>query len=94
MADTQESSELKPSYKKHARWSQEDNAKLIDLLKIHQSKGHQSDSGWKGIVWTACEVAFRDSEKKSGGGPKTASGCKDHWLSVHLSPGAGRKYHG
>jgi len=72
------------SCKKNTRWSQEDNAALIDLLRIHQSKGHQSDSGWKNIVWTVCEVAFRDSEKKSGGGPKTVSGCKEHWHLVCL----------
>jgi len=87
MAIAQDASKLKPSNKKNARWSQEDNAVLIDLLKSHQSKGHQSDSGWKGIVWTACEEALRGSESRSGGGPKTASGCKEHWHSVRLSFG-------
>ena len=87
MAVAQGASELKPSNRKNARWSQEDNTVLIDLLKVHQSKGHQSDSGWKTIVWTACEEALRDSEIQSGGGPKTASGCKEHWLSVCPSVG-------
>ena len=66
MAVIQEASELKPSHKKNAQWLQEDNVTLINLLKIHQSKGHQSDSGWKGIVWTACEVAFQGSKKRVG----------------------------
>jgi len=82
MVVVQSTSELEPSNKKHARWSEEDNAIVINVLKTHQSKGHQSDSGWKGIVWTACEVALRDSEKQSGGGPKTVNGCKEHWLAV------------
>ena len=86
MAIAQDTSAPKSNHKKNARWSQEDNAVLIEQLKIHQSKGHQSDSGWKSLVWTACEVALRESEIKSGGGPKTASGCKEHWLSVCLSP--------
>jgi len=84
MVVVQNASEPEPTHKRHARWSQEDNAVIIDLLKSHQSEGHQSDSGWKGVVWTTCEAALRGSEKQSGGGPKTANGCKEHWLSVRL----------
>jgi hypothetical protein len=77
----------RPGRRKNAKWSREDDAVFIDLLTTHQSKGNQSDNGWKKIVWTACEEALRVGEKQSGGGPKTASGCKDHWLSVCLSLG-------
>ena len=73
MVTVQDVGELKQSPKKNARWSQDNNAVIIELLKNHQSEGHQSDSGWKSIVWTACEVALWGSEKQSGGGPKTAS---------------------
>jgi len=36
-------------------------------------------------VWTACGEALHSSEGKSGGGAKTANGCKEHWLSLRKS---------
>ena len=89
MVATQEAANLEPSRKKNARWSHEDNKIFVDSLKAHQSQGHQSDNGWKNIVWTSCEVALQGSETRSGGGPKTADGCKEHWGTVCSSFGRG-----
>ena len=82
VAASQETANLELSHRKNARWSREDNTIFIDLLRAHQLKGHQSDNGWKNIVWTACEEALQGSESQSGGGPKTASGCKEQWATV------------
>ena len=84
MAAVQEAPSSELGRKKNARWSKEDDATLVNLLTTHQSLGHQSDNGWKSIVWTACEEALQGSEEKSGGGAKTTNRCKEHWLSVRL----------
>ena len=71
---------------KNARLSQGDVPVLIDLLKNHQSQGHHSDAGWKGIVWTARETDLRNSEPHSGGGPKTVKGCGE--ISMFMAGGS------
>ena len=86
MAVAQGASGLNPTSRKNARWRKEDDQVSIDTLKMQQSKGNQTDSGWKHTVWTACEVALQGSEKDSGGGPKTERRCKEHWHSVGEHP--------
>ena len=63
MAVVQDASEFNPTSRKNTRWRKEGDHVLIDTLRIQQSKGNQADSGWKRVVWTACEVALRGSEK-------------------------------
>ncbi|XP_006453745.1 hypothetical protein AGABI2DRAFT_41096, partial [Agaricus bisporus var. bisporus H97] len=64
---------------KNAQWSASCDTTLIDTLQHEQDKGNQADNSWKACVWTACEVALRDSEKISGGVAKKARSCREHW---------------
>ncbi|GLB43985.1 putative myb/SANT-like DNA-binding domain containing protein [Lyophyllum shimeji] len=68
---------LKPP--KKAKWSSADDATLVATLHEEQAKGHQSDTGWKAVTWAACQKALEGSELISGGAPKKAKGCHDHW---------------
>jgi hypothetical protein len=73
--------------RKKALWKPADDEILVECLRQQQAAGHQSDTGFKPVAWTACVLALKDSEKRSGGGPKTAKGCKDHFGTVSLSIG-------
>ena len=65
-----------------AKWTARDAETLVETLQQQKKESHQADSGWKALVWTACEVALRGSEKISEGGPKTASSCLSRWGRV------------
>ena len=59
---------------KKASWKlPADNKTLLECLKQQQAAGNQSDTGFKPVAWTACVVALRGSEKRSGGGPKVSN---------------------
>ncbi|KAF8327693.1 hypothetical protein F5887DRAFT_827969, partial [Amanita rubescens] len=62
-----------------ARWSSSDDATLTATLHAERAKGNQADNSWKATTWTACEKALARSEVRSGGAPKKAVGCRDHW---------------
>jgi hypothetical protein len=70
---------------KKASWKLADDEILLECLRQQQAASHQSDTGFKPVVWTACVLALKDSEKWSGGGPKTAKGCKDHFGTASVS---------
>jgi hypothetical protein len=71
---------------KKASWKlAADDETLVECLKQQQAAGNQSDTGFKPVAWTACVIALRGSEKRSGGGPKTAKSCKDHFGAVSFS---------
>jgi hypothetical protein len=59
-----------------------DEDTLLECLRQQQVARNQSDTGFKSVVWTACAAALQGSEKWSGGGLKTAKGCKDHFGAV------------
>ncbi len=67
---------------KQTKWSPENLAELIRVLTEQQAAGNQADNAWKGCVWTAAELALRDSELISGGAPKDAKKCNGHWDKV------------
>jgi len=71
--------------RKKASWKPVDDEMLVECLRQQQAAGHQSDTGFKPVAWTACVLALKDSEKQSGGAPKTAKGCKDHFGTVSMS---------
>ena len=71
--------------RKKASWKPADDEMLLECLRQQQEAGHQSDTGFKPVAWTACALALKDGEKRSGGGPKTAKGCKDHFGTVSVS---------
>lgn len=67
---------------KQTKWSPENSAELIRVLTEQQAAGNQADNAWKGCVWTAAELALRNSELISGGAPKDAKKCNGHWDKV------------
>ena len=73
-----------PASRKKASWKPVDDEILLECLRQQQAAGHQLDTGFKPVAWTACALALKDSDKRSGGGPKTAKGCKDHFGTVTL----------
>jgi len=79
---TSKSSGDKPSKSTKAVWKSQDSALLIDTLLKEREAGHQSDTGFKPVAWTACAIALKGSEVKSGGIAKTASSARDHFAKV------------
>ena len=71
-----------PPKKKNAIWSTADDTTMVQVLTEQQAAGNQADNNWKSVVWNACAEALSGSEDTSGGAPKTANGCKDHWATV------------
>lgn len=71
-----------PKPPKQTKWSAANSAELIRVLTEQQAAGNQSDNSWKGCVWTAAELALRDSEIISGGAKKDAKKCNGHWDKV------------
>jgi hypothetical protein len=57
-----------PASRKKATWKPTDDQTLLECLRQQQAAGHQSDTGFKPVAWTACALALKDSEKRSGGG--------------------------
>lgn len=69
-----------------ALWSTVDDVTLVQILTEQQAMGNQADNSWKSFVWVASAVALKGSENLSGGGPKTADGCENHWgTKVYVS---------
>ena len=71
-----------PSNSTKNAWRTASDATLINCLIEQCTLGHQSDSGFKDIMFTACAEALADSHLMSGGTPKTATTCSDHWSKV------------
>ncbi|KIM79143.1 hypothetical protein PILCRDRAFT_10571 [Piloderma croceum F 1598] len=78
---TTKQSKPKPPAKppKQTKRSAANSAELIRVLMEQQAAGNQADNAWKGCVWTATELALRDSELISGGAKKDAKKCNGHW---------------
>ena len=74
-----------PSNSTKNAWRTADNATLVDCLIEQRTLGHQSDSRFKDIAFTACVEALADSHLTSGGTLKTATSCSDHWSKVQVS---------
>lgn len=79
-------SESKPSAsldssasKPRAHWTPSDDAIMVQVLKEQRAAGNQADNNWKACVWTA---VAEEVNKNTLGVPKTAAGCKDHWITV------------
>jgi hypothetical protein len=83
-ATKQRKPKVAPKPPKQTKWSPENSAELIRVLTEQQAAGNQADNAWKGCVWTAAELALRDSELISGGAPKDAKKCNGHWDKVHI----------
>jgi hypothetical protein len=75
-------SAVKSAPRKNAIWSATDDKTLVDVLTEQQAAGNQADNNWKGVVWVAAALKLKGSEAISGGGPKTADGCDNHWQKV------------
>jgi hypothetical protein len=75
----------KPSKSTKAVWRSQDSALLIDTLLKECEAGHQSDTGFKPVTWTACALALQGSEVVSGGIMKTASSARDYFGKVSPS---------
>ncbi|KAJ6523041.1 hypothetical protein B0H19DRAFT_869807, partial [Mycena capillaripes] len=71
------------SDKKRCRWNAECDVIFIGQLAAEKSAGNQTDNaGWHGSAWTASAKALEGTEKKSGGGRKTADACQTRWGSL------------
>ena len=65
------------------KWTQADEATMVQTLAdAKKIKGHWGDNNPKSPAWTMCEEALRDSEKRSGGIPKTAKAISSRWNRV------------
>ena len=69
------------------RWKSSDDGVLVGVLTEQASAGHQSDNGWKALVWTAASLALQGSELKSGGAPKSDDACLSRWGKVRAVAG-------
>jgi hypothetical protein len=65
-----------------AIWKSADDAILVETLIKERELGHQTDSGFKPVAFTACAEALKGSELTSGGAPKSSGSTKDHWDKV------------
>ncbi|KAH9013975.1 hypothetical protein EDB85DRAFT_1899423 [Lactarius pseudohatsudake] len=74
-------------------WSEADKATLVHTLASEKAKSNWGDNGPKKVAWTVCEVALLDSEKTSGGTPKTFQSIKNQWqrVGVDVSPESHKK---
>jgi hypothetical protein len=79
---TSEGTKSQPSKGPKAVWKSHDSALLIETLLKEREAGHQSDTGFKPVAWTACAAALRGSEIWSGGAAKTATSAHDHFAKV------------
>jgi hypothetical protein len=73
-----------PSNSTKAVWRDSDDKVVVETLLKEREEGHQSNSGFKPVTWTACADALKGSEQKSGGITKSASSCHDHWGKVRI----------
>ena len=71
--------------KPKAKWSQADDATLVDMLITTKIRGNWGDNNPKKTVWVECMQALSGSEKKSGGIPKRADTIKARWQKVCLN---------
>ena len=67
------------------KWSDSSNAMLLHTMASEKAKGNWGDNGPKKAAYTVCEKALKDSEKISGGTPKTAKTCRNRWNQVCTS---------
>jgi hypothetical protein len=73
----------KPDKTSAVRWSQSDEALMLDTLTDMKREGkHWGDNNPRPEAWTKCEGVLKGSEKRSGGGPKTAKSIKSRWNRV------------
>jgi len=73
--------DIKPD-KLSVKWTQADDAMLLHTLANEKTKANWGDNNPKKVAWTACERALTDSERLSGGTPKTAQAIKNRWQRV------------
>ena len=85
IAPKEPASAAKSAPRKNAIWSSADDKTLVEVLTELQAAGNQADNNWKGVVWVTAALKLKGSEAISGGGPKTADGCDNHWQKVRKS---------
>ncbi|KAH9037598.1 Myb/SANT-like DNA-binding domain-containing protein [Lactarius pseudohatsudake] len=61
------------------KWTLADEATLLQTLADEKTKNNWGDNNPKKVAWTACERTLADSERRSGGTPKTAQAIKNRW---------------
>lgn len=64
------------------KWCPAQDWVLVNTSLSEQIKGHQTDNGWKPIVWGVCEAALAEAPDGMRGGVKTAEKCQDHFTNV------------
>lgn len=55
---------------------------LIDTLIREARNGRQSENGFKSAAFVAAAQVLEGSELASGGKPKSANSCRDHFISM------------
>ncbi|TFK78308.1 hypothetical protein K466DRAFT_607113 [Polyporus arcularius HHB13444] len=63
----------------HSKYSADDDRVLVEALIREAHKGRQSENGFKAAAFVAAAQALEGSEEVSGGKPKTANSCRDHF---------------
>jgi hypothetical protein len=86
-SDKENSSRNTAKAPKRAVWKSTDDGVLVAVLTEQASAGHQSDNGWKSLVWTAASLALEGSELKSGGASKNDDACLSRWGKVCTGTG-------
>lgn len=66
------------------KWSQADDAILLDMLTTTKIRGDWGDNNPKKTVWVECTQALSGSEKKLGGVAKWADTIQGRWQKVCL----------
>jgi hypothetical protein len=88
-SDKENNGKKTPKAPKRVVWKSADDGVLVGVLTEQASTGHQSDNGWKSLVWTAASLALEGSELKSGGAPKNDEACLSRWGKVCTRTGVG-----
>jgi hypothetical protein len=66
------------------KWSRDDEAILVQTLRLQKVSGNWKGTTPKKSAWTACEKVLAGSEAVSGGGPKTLVAIKNRWQRVRF----------
>jgi hypothetical protein len=69
---------------RQTKWSRDDEAILVQTLRLQKASGNWRVTTPKKSAWAACEKALAGSEVVSGGASKTLVAIKNRWQRVRF----------
>ena len=71
-----------PSGGGSSKWSEADDAVLVETLTLQKAGSGWGDNNPKLVAWIACQTALVGSKIESGGAPKIGNVLKSRWQKV------------